>query len=135
MSQMVLVDLDHNSIRIPDTVTRSKLPEPEFTKLFTFLRKLLHNDLYSLDEFYISPKRTKPSETVSVGNSWNIAALRNGSFDQSIRSAFLLFFVSIFRDYRQYFSYIRVLPEPMAVFNKRLFLNSRQESQVRAVRV
>ena len=124
---------------MPETIKQSRLPEPQYSQLFGFLRKLLHNDLYTLDSFFLASRSSKATTTPNSNNSnnnndnkdkWSISALPTGSYDQSIRAAFLLFFVSVFRDYRNYLSYLRVFPEPMVVFNKRLFLNSKQYSQV-----
>jgi len=116
---------------MPETIKQSRLPEPQYSQLFGFLRKLLHNDLYTLDSFFLASRSSKATTPNSNNmDKWSISALRTGSYDQSIRAAFLLFFVSVFRDYRNYLSYLRVFPEPMVVFNKRLFLNSKQYSQV-----
>lgn len=54
----------------------------------------------------------------------------SASFDEAVRHAFLLFFVSLFKDYRDHLIYLRVFPEPMAIFNKKEFLKLRPDSEV-----
>jgi hypothetical protein len=182
---VVVVDLDHNRIVVPESVQTQipPLPNPEHAILVSELRKFLHNDLFYLDDYYsssrapaaasllkraasqrqstyqapISPRHhstayhAAPSQTItttstataapqpqlsasssslsSSGAALGAVALTT-RFDEAIRHAFLLFFVSLFRDYRDHLTYIRVFPEPMAIFNKRNFLLTRPDAAV-----
>lgn len=52
-----------------------------------------------------------------------------------IQSCFLKFFVSLFKDYRQYLLYIRVFEKPIAIFDTANFLQSRLESKVKKFKI
>jgi hypothetical protein len=186
-AQVVVVDLDHNRIVVPESVQAQvpPLPEPEHAILVSELRKFLHNDLFYLDDYYsssrapaaasllkrthaagsaahrqstyqapISPRHhstayhaapsahivTTSAATSSSSSSSSLSlssssAAAAGSavttrFDEAIRHAFLMFFVSLFRNYRDHLTYIRVFPEPMAIFNKKNFLLLRPDAAV-----
>ncbi|KAL6052530.1 DENN (AEX3) domain containing protein, variant 2 [Balamuthia mandrillaris] len=45
--------------------------------------------------------------------------------EEAIRYCFLMFFVSLFPEYGDHVTYLRVFPDPVAIFNKRNFLRSR----------
>lgn len=182
-TEVVVVDLDHNRIVVPESVQAQvpPLPEPEHAILVSELRKFLHNDLFYLDDYYsssrapaaasllkrthaagsaahrqstyqapISPRHhstayhaapsahivTTSAATSSSSSSLSLSsssAAAAGSavttrFDEAIRHAFLMFFVSLFRNYRDHLTYIRVFPEPMAIFNKKNFLLLRPDA-------
>lgn len=170
--QVVVVDLDHNRIVLPDAVRSlvPELPQPEHAILLSDLRKFLHNDLFYLDDYYTSSRTTAsrapttasrtqsqqpssprnhvvPPVNVQSSSSTHFTAVfshsSNGAsgptrqtlspqFDEAIRYAFLMFFVSLLRNYREHLTYIRVFPEPMAIFNKRNFLHLRPDAAVRS---
>lgn len=186
-TEVVVVDLDHNRIVVPESVQTQvpPLPEPEHAILVSELRKFLHNDLFYLDDYYsssrapaaasllkrthaagsaaqrqssyqapISPRhhstayRAAPSAhivttsaatsssssssssslSLSTSNAAAAGSAVTTRFDEAIRHAFLMFFVSLFRNYQDHLTYIRVFPEPMAIFNKKNFLLLRPDA-------
>jgi hypothetical protein len=50
--------------------------------------------------------------------------------NESIQCAFLKFFVSLFKDYRQFLMYVRVFPNPIAIFDSANFLELRPQHKV-----
>jgi hypothetical protein len=136
------------------------LPDKERSALEQQINKLLRPSIATLDDFYTSnfipniepskqsvtstatatkakpaPKATAASSKTSSGSSTptsssSIATTDAASTEEGVRYAFLLFFVSLLRNYRDNLIYLRVFPEPMAIFNRRQLLRSRPESKV-----
>lgn len=52
-------------------------------------------------------------------------------FNELVQTAFLRFWTSLFRKYRRFFRYLRVVPQPVVIFNKAAFAVSRPSAEVR----
>lgn len=64
------------------------------------------------------------------GNGANGATASKHKLDLEIRIAFMGFFVSLFPDYRNYMSFLRRYPQPIAIFHKAKYLKLRLDSVV-----
>eukprot|EP01119_Soliformovum_irregulare_P015900 TRINITY_DN4546_c0_g3_i1.p1 TRINITY_DN4546_c0_g3~~TRINITY_DN4546_c0_g3_i1.p1 ORF type:complete len:1390 (-),score=369.29 TRINITY_DN4546_c0_g3_i1:38-4207(-) len=114
---VVIVDLDLDQISLPEEAFQLvELPEPESSILMQDLQKFFQSDILSLDNPQFNPYALSRNETsMATTNCY-------------IQSAFLKFFVSIFRDYRQFMMYIRCLESPVAIFDIVNFLNLRPDA-------
>ena len=113
-----LIDLDNNSVSSP--VQLPEYPDPEISTLMTDLKKLLNSELMNLD----TPTYNPFSSTSKTKN------LAYGEINEQIQCCFLKFFSTLFREYRQYLLYVRVFPNPVAIFDSSNFIELRPQNKV-----
>ncbi|XP_073514007.1 myotubularin-related protein 13 [Phyllobates terribilis] len=107
---VIIADLDGGTIKIPECIHLSPLPEPLLCQMQTALSLVLHPDLEVADHAF-PPLRTSLS---------NIKML-----DKEVRAVFLRMFAQIFQGYRSCLQLIRIHAEPVIHFHKAAFLGQR----------
>uniref|UniRef100_A0A4W5P651 SET binding factor 2 n=1 Tax=Hucho hucho TaxID=62062 RepID=A0A4W5P651_9TELE len=107
---VIIADLDGGTIKIPECIHLSQLPEPLLHTTQTALSLVLHPDLEIADNAF-PPLRTAPS---------NLKLL-----DKEVRAVFLRLFAQLFQGYRSCLQLIRIHSEPVIHFHKTAFLGQR----------
>ncbi|XP_063049319.1 myotubularin-related protein 13 [Engraulis encrasicolus] len=107
---VIIADLDGGTIKIPECIHLSQLPEPLLQNTHTALSSVLHPDLLIADNAF-PPPRTAAS---------NLKQL-----DKELRAVFLRLFSQLFQGYRSCLQLIRIHPEPVIHFHKTAFLSQR----------
>ncbi|KAM3876774.1 myotubularin-related protein 13 [Diretmus argenteus] len=107
---VIIADLDGGTIKIPECIHLSLLPEPLLHRTQTALSLVLHPDLEIADNAF-PPPRTAPS---------NLKLL-----DKEVRAVFLRLFAQLFQGYRSCLQLIRIHSEPVIHFHKTAFLGQR----------
>ncbi|XP_059831862.1 myotubularin-related protein 13 isoform X1 [Hypanus sabinus] len=107
---VIIADLDGGTIKIPECIHLSQLPEPLLHQTQEALSLVIHPDLEVAD-YAFPPVRTAPS---------NLRML-----DKEIRAVFLRLFAQLFQGYRSCLQLIRIHPEPVIHFHKAAFLGQR----------
>uniref|UniRef100_A0A672IIV7 SET binding factor 2 n=1 Tax=Salarias fasciatus TaxID=181472 RepID=A0A672IIV7_SALFA len=107
---VIIADLDGGTIKIPECIHLSLLPEPLLSQTQTTLSLVLHPDLEIADNAF-PPPRTAPS---------NLKLL-----DKEVRAVFLRLFAQLFQGYRSCLQLIRIHSEPVIHFHKTAFLGQR----------
>uniref|UniRef100_A0A3Q3GYL2 SET binding factor 2 n=1 Tax=Labrus bergylta TaxID=56723 RepID=A0A3Q3GYL2_9LABR len=107
---VIIADLDGGTIKIPECIHLSVLPEPVLHQTQTALSLVLHPDLEIADNAF-PPPRTAPS---------NLKLL-----DKEVRAVFLRLFAQLFQGYRSCLQLIRIHSEPVIHFHKTAFLGQR----------
>ncbi|XP_064423329.1 myotubularin-related protein 13 isoform X2 [Latimeria chalumnae] len=107
---VIIADLDGGTIKIPECIHLSHLPEPLLHQTQTALSLVLQPDLQVAD-YAFSPLRTTSS---------NVKML-----DKEVRAVFLRLFAQLFQGYRSCLQLIRIHAEPVIHFNKASFLGQR----------
>uniref|UniRef100_A0A3Q3GT22 SET binding factor 2 n=1 Tax=Labrus bergylta TaxID=56723 RepID=A0A3Q3GT22_9LABR len=114
---VIIADLDGGTIKIPECIHLSVLPEPVLHQTQTALSLVLHPDLEIADNAF-PPPRTAPS---------NLKLL-----DKEVRAVFLRLFAQLFQGYRSCLQLIRIHSEPVIHFHKlvALDIDSLKEEEV-----
>ncbi|XP_041929760.1 myotubularin-related protein 13 isoform X2 [Alosa sapidissima] len=107
---VIIADLDGGTIKIPECIHLSQLPEPLLYNTQAALSTVLHPDLEIADNAF-PPPRTAAS---------NLKQL-----DKELRAVFLRLFSQLFQGYRSCLQLIRIHPEPVIHFHKTAFLSQR----------
>ncbi|XP_062869601.1 myotubularin-related protein 13 isoform X1 [Trichomycterus rosablanca] len=107
---VIIADLDGGTIKIPECIHLSQLPEPLLQNTQTTLSMVLHPDLEIADNAF-PPPRSAPS---------NLKLL-----DKEVRAVFLRLFAQLFQGYRSCLQLIRIHSEPVIHFHKAAFLGQR----------
>uniref|UniRef100_A0A3Q3XA42 Uncharacterized protein n=1 Tax=Mola mola TaxID=94237 RepID=A0A3Q3XA42_MOLML len=107
---VIIADLDGGTIKIPECIHLSVLPEPVLHHTQMALSTVLHPDLEIADNAF-PPPRTAPS---------NLKLL-----DKEVRAVFLRLFAQLFQGYRSCLQLIRIHSEPVIHFHKTAFLGQR----------
>uniref|UniRef100_A0A3P8RG71 SET binding factor 2 n=1 Tax=Astatotilapia calliptera TaxID=8154 RepID=A0A3P8RG71_ASTCA len=107
---VIIADLDGGTIKIPECIHLSLLPEPLLHQTQSTLSLVLHPDLEIADNAF-PPPRTAPS---------NLKLL-----DKEVRAVFLRLFAQLFQGYRSCLQLIRIHSEPVIHFHKTAFLGQR----------
>uniref|UniRef100_A0A3B4YYY9 SET binding factor 2 n=1 Tax=Seriola lalandi dorsalis TaxID=1841481 RepID=A0A3B4YYY9_SERLL len=107
---VIIADLDGGTIKIPECIHLSLLPEPLLHQTQSSLSLVLHPDLEIADNAF-PPPRTAPS---------NLKLL-----DKEVRAVFLRLFAQLFQGYRSCLQLIRIHSEPVIHFHKTAFLGQR----------
>ncbi|XP_075878493.1 myotubularin-related protein 13 isoform X2 [Nelusetta ayraudi] len=107
---VIIADLDGGTIKIPECIHLSVLPEPVLHQIQAALSVVLHPDLEIADNAF-PPPRTAPS---------NLKLL-----DKEVRAVFLRLFAQLFQGYRSCLQLIRIHSEPVIHFHKTAFLGQR----------
>ncbi|KAM6943239.1 myotubularin-related protein 13 isoform 2-T2 [Xenentodon cancila] len=107
---VIIADLDGGTIKIPECIHLSLLPEPLLHQTQTALSLVLHPDLEIADNAF-PPPRAAPS---------NLKFL-----DKEVRAVFLRLFAQLFQGYRSCLQLIRIHSEPVIHFHKTAFLGQR----------
>ncbi|XP_021333710.1 myotubularin-related protein 13 isoform X3 [Danio rerio] len=107
---VIIADLDGGTIKIPECIHLSQLPEPLLHNTQKALFMVLHPDLEGADNAF-PPPRSAPS---------NLKLL-----DKEVRAVFLRLFAQLFQGYRSCLQLIRIHSEPVIHFHKAAFLGQR----------
>uniref|UniRef100_A0A8B9JQ51 SET binding factor 2 n=1 Tax=Astyanax mexicanus TaxID=7994 RepID=A0A8B9JQ51_ASTMX len=107
---VIIADLDGGTIKIPECIHLSQLPEPLLQNTQNALSVVLHPDLEIADNAF-PPPRSAPS---------NLKLL-----DKEVRAVFLRLFAQLFQGYRSCLQLIRIHSEPVIHFHKAAFLGQR----------
>ncbi|XP_075044599.1 myotubularin-related protein 13 isoform X2 [Mixophyes fleayi] len=107
---VIIADLDGGTIKIPECIHLSQLPEPLLNQAQTALSLVLHPDLEVADHAF-PPLRTSSSHVKML--------------DKEVRAVFLRLFAQIFQGYRSCLQLIRIHAEPVIHFHKAAFLGQR----------
>uniref|UniRef100_A0A452HUG3 Uncharacterized protein n=1 Tax=Gopherus agassizii TaxID=38772 RepID=A0A452HUG3_9SAUR len=107
---VIIADLDGGTIKIPECIHLSQLPEPLLHQTQTALSLVLHPDLETAD-YAFPPPRTGLSHSKML--------------DKEVRAIFLRLFAQLFQGYRSCLQLIRIHAEPVIHFHKAAFLGQR----------
>ncbi|XP_051577558.1 myotubularin-related protein 13-like isoform X3 [Myxocyprinus asiaticus] len=107
---VIIADLDGGTIKIPECIHLSQLPEPLLYNTQKALSMVLHPDLEGADNAF-PPPRSAPSNTKLL--------------DKEVRAVFLRLFAQLFQGYRSCLQLIRIHSEPVINFHKAAFLGQR----------
>ncbi|CAG5856281.1 unnamed protein product [Menidia menidia] len=107
---VIIADLDGGTIKIPECIHLSLLPEPLLHQTQKALSLVLNPDLEIADNAF-PPPRMAPS---------NLKLL-----DKEVRAVFLRLFAQLFQGYRSCLQLIRIHSEPVIHFHKTAFLGQR----------
>uniref|UniRef100_A0A8C3PZW5 SET binding factor 2 n=2 Tax=Chrysolophus pictus TaxID=9089 RepID=A0A8C3PZW5_CHRPC len=107
---VIIADLDGGTIKIPECIHLSQLPEPLLHQTQMALSLVLHPDLETAD-YAFPPPRTALSHTKML--------------DKEVRAIFLRLFAQLFQGYRSCLQLIRIHAEPVIHFHKAAFLGQR----------
>ncbi|XP_036390666.1 myotubularin-related protein 13-like isoform X3 [Megalops cyprinoides] len=110
LMDVIITDLDGGTIKIPECIHLSHLPEPLLQQTQAALSMVLHPDL-EIADIAFPPPRTASS---------NIKLL-----DKEVRAVFLRLFAQLFQGYRSCLQLIRIHSEPVIHFHKTAFLGQR----------
>ncbi|XP_031443028.1 myotubularin-related protein 13 isoform X2 [Clupea harengus] len=110
LMDVIIADLDGGTIKVPECIHLSQLPEPLLHYTQMALSTVLHPDLEIADNAF-PPPRTAAS---------NLKQL-----DKELRAVFLRLFSQLFQGYRSCLQLIRIHPEPVIHFHKTAFLSQR----------
>eukprot|EP00026_Physarum_polycephalum_P000799 Phypoly_transcript_00800.p1 GENE.Phypoly_transcript_00800~~Phypoly_transcript_00800.p1 ORF type:complete len:1292 (+),score=205.60 Phypoly_transcript_00800:90-3965(+) len=114
LTDIVIVDLDKGTMKLQNP---PPAPPKETAALNARLRQILTPDITNLDLAF--PKESQSANGTSPSKH---------KLDTEIRIAFMGFFVSLFPDYRNYMSFLRRYPQPIAIFHKARYLKLRPDS-------
>uniref|UniRef100_A0A8D0H4I3 SET binding factor 2 n=1 Tax=Sphenodon punctatus TaxID=8508 RepID=A0A8D0H4I3_SPHPU len=107
---VIIADLDGGTIKIPECIHLSQLPEPLLHQTQSALSLVLHPDLETAD-YAFPPPRTALSHSKML--------------DKEVRAIFLRLFAQLFQGYRSCLQLIRIHSEPVIHFHKAAFLGQR----------
>ncbi|KAM9301545.1 myotubularin-related protein 13 [Gastrophryne carolinensis] len=107
---VIIADLDGGTIKIPECIHLSLLPEPLLQQTQTALSMVLLPDLQVAD--YAFPPLRSTLSPVKI-------------LDKEVRAVFLRMFAQIFQGYRSCLQLIRIHAEPVIHFHKAAFLGQR----------
>ncbi|XP_065117576.1 myotubularin-related protein 13 isoform X2 [Paramisgurnus dabryanus] len=107
---VIIADLDGGTIKIPECIHLSQLPEPLLYDTQKILSMVLNPDLEAADNAF-PPLRTSPP---------NLKLL-----DKEVRAVFLRLFAQLLQGYRSCLQLIRIHAEPVIHFHKAAFLGQR----------
>nr|XP_023406360.1 myotubularin-related protein 13 [Loxodonta africana] len=107
---VIIADLDGGTIKIPECIHLSSLPEPLLHQTQAALSLILHPDLEVADHAF-PPARTALSHSKML--------------DKEVRAVFLRLFAQLFQGYRSCLQLIRIHAEPVIHFHKTAFLGQR----------
>uniref|UniRef100_A0A8C7RKG2 SET binding factor 2 n=1 Tax=Oncorhynchus mykiss TaxID=8022 RepID=A0A8C7RKG2_ONCMY len=108
---VIIADLDGGTIKIPECIHLSQLPEPLLHTTQTALSLVLHPDLEIADNAF-PPPRDSPFSPLCFQ-------------DKEVRAVFLRLFAQLFQGYRSCLQLIRIHSEPVIHFHKTAFLGQR----------
>ncbi|KAM6321898.1 myotubularin-related protein 13 isoform 4-T4 [Podargus strigoides] len=100
---VIIADLDGGTIKIPECIHLSQLPEPLLHQTQMALSLVLHPDLETAD-YAFPPPRTALSHSKML--------------DKEVRAIFLRLFAQLFQGYRSCLQLIRIHAEPVIHFHK-----------------
>ncbi|KAK3103033.1 hypothetical protein FSP39_015926, partial [Pinctada imbricata] len=108
---VIIVDLDGGSVKIPECVNLPMLPEPILTRTKKALTMIVSPDLLTADHAFPPPSPKRPPSLEQK--------------DKEIRAVFIRLFAELFTGYRSCLTVIRIHPEPFITFHKANFLGHR----------
>ncbi|XP_045127188.1 myotubularin-related protein 13-like isoform X9 [Portunus trituberculatus] len=111
LMDVIVADLDGGSIRVPESLTMSLLPEPFWSQTHNALSKVLHPDLSTADNAFPSSAGIRATPHVMV--------------DKEIRAVFMRMFAELLQGYRSCLTLIRIHSKPVITFHKASFLGNR----------
>ncbi|BFZ05320.1 hypothetical protein BsWGS_08359 [Bradybaena similaris] len=107
---VIIVDLDGGSVRIPECVIIPSISEDILVRMKQALTMILNPDLLTAD-YAFSPVPRKPSVLVHR--------------DKELRAVFIRMFAELFCGYRSSLAVVRIHPTPFITFRKSHFLGQR----------
>ncbi|KAJ8247545.1 hypothetical protein GJAV_G00247580 [Gymnothorax javanicus] len=107
---VITADLDGGTIKIPECIHLSHIPEPLLHQTHAALSMVLHPDLEVADNAF-PPPRTASSNPKLL--------------DKELRAVFLRLFAQLFQGYRSCLQLVRIHAEPVIHFHKTAFLGQR----------
>ncbi|CAL4080471.1 unnamed protein product, partial [Meganyctiphanes norvegica] len=111
LMDVIIADLDGGSIKVPESLTLSLLPDPFWSNTHSALSKVLHPDLSLADNAFPSSQSLRPFQPVIV--------------DKEIRAVFMRMFAELLQGYRSCLTIIRIHSKPVITFHKASFLGMR----------
>ncbi|ROT67182.1 putative myotubularin-related protein 13 [Penaeus vannamei] len=111
LMDVIVADLDGGSIRVPESLTVSLLPEPFWSQTHAALSKVLHPDLSTADNAFPSSAGIRASPHIVM--------------DKEIRAVFMRMFAELLQGYRSCLTIIRIHSKPVITFHKASFLGNR----------
>ncbi|CAL1540470.1 unnamed protein product [Lymnaea stagnalis] len=107
---VIIVDLDGGSVKIPECVTVPSIPEDILVGAKQALTMILNPDLLCAD-YAFTPSPRKSSPLVHK--------------DKELRAVFIRMFAELFSGYRSSLAVVRIHPTPFITFHKSNFLGQR----------
>uniref|UniRef100_A0AAY4D333 SET binding factor 2 n=1 Tax=Denticeps clupeoides TaxID=299321 RepID=A0AAY4D333_9TELE len=107
LMDVIIADLDGGTIKIPECIHLSQLPEPLLQNTQSVLSKVLNPDLEIADNAFPPPRS---------------AASNLKMLDKEVRAVFLRLFAQLFQGYRSCLQLIRIHAQPVIHFHKAAFL-------------
>ena len=108
---VIIVDLDGGSIKIPECVNIPMIPEPILSRTKNSLHLILNIELFNADMAFPPPLQKKQTNLEMK--------------DKEIRAVFIRLFAELLTGYRTCLTVIRIHPEPFITFHKANFLSHR----------
>lgn len=108
---VITVDIDGGSVKVPDSMQIAQLEEPYHTQLTTSLIHIFRPHLMHADEAFT------PSSQIQASNP--------EIMDKEIRAIFLRTITQVLQGYRSCLTVIRIHPKPLITFHKASFLGQR----------
>lgn len=108
---VIVVDLDGGSVKVPDSLHLAHLEEPYNSQLITILIHVTRPQIIHADDAFKRPNDPQPSCPELM--------------DKEIRAAFLRTITQILQGYRSCLTVIRIHPKPLISFHKASFLGQR----------
>ncbi|XP_076069162.1 SET domain binding factor isoform X2 [Oratosquilla oratoria] len=110
LMDVIVADLDGGSIRVPESLTLSLLPDPYWSQTHNALSAVLHPDLNVADNAF--PTSGAQSSQLHM-------------VDKEIRAIFMRMFAHVLQGYRSCLTLIRIHSKPVITFHKAAFLGQR----------
>lgn len=108
---VIVVDFDGGSVKIPDSLHVAHLEEPYNSQLITLLIHITRPQIIHADDAFIKPSYAQPSSPDIM--------------DKEIRAIFLRTITQILQGYRSCLTVIRIHPKSLISFHKASFLGQR----------
>lgn len=108
---VIVVDIDGGSVRIPDSLHVAQLEEPYNSQLITILIHITRPHIINADDAFSQSIHAQPSSPDIM--------------DKEIRAAFLRTITQILQGYRSCLTVVRIHPKSLISFHKASFLGQR----------
>jgi len=108
---VIVVDIDGGSVKVPDSLHVAQLEEPYNSQLITLLIHITRPQIIHADDAFTKSSHAQPSSPDIM--------------DKEIRAIFLRTITQILQGYRSCLTVIRIHPKPLISFHKASFLGQR----------
>lgn len=108
---VIVVDIDGGSVKIPDSLHVAHLEEPYNSQLVTLLVHITRPHIIHADDAFVKPSHAQPSSPDIM--------------DKEIRAIFLRTITHILQGYRSCLTVVRIHPKSLISFHKASFLGQR----------